>query len=62
MLILQKKEMANSLFEFQSVESFPEGITNIELSDLQKAVLKLLAFMDHPRVSCRVRNSKPWKP
>jgi hypothetical protein len=36
--------MANSLLEFQPAESFPEGITDIELSDLQKAVLKLLAF------------------
>jgi len=47
--------MANSLFEFQSDESFPEGITNIELSDLQKAVLKLLAFMDHPRSITEIR-------
>ena len=47
--------MANSLFEFQSAESFPEGITNIELSDLQKAVLKLLAFMDHPRSRTEIK-------
>lgn len=41
--------MSSSLFEFQSDESFPEGITDIALSDLQKAVLKLLAYIDHPR-------------
>jgi hypothetical protein len=32
-VFLQKKEMANSLFEFQPAESFPEGITDIELSN-----------------------------
>ncbi len=47
--------MANSLFEFQPAESFPEGITDIELSDLQKAVLKLLAFMDHPRSKTEIK-------
>ena len=47
--------MADSLFEFQPAESFPEGITDIELSDLQKAVLKLLAFMDHPRSKTEIK-------
>ncbi|RLD31165.1 MAG: hypothetical protein DRI83_12860, partial [Bacteroidetes bacterium] len=30
-IFVKKKEMADSLFEFQPAESFPEGITNIEL-------------------------------
>ena len=37
------------MFELQSDESFPEGIADIELNDLQKVVLKLLAFINHPR-------------
>jgi hypothetical protein len=47
--------MSNRLFEFQSSESFPEGITELELSDLQKVVLKLLAFIDHPRSMTEIK-------
>lgn len=50
----RKRQMTNGLFdfppaEFPSNESFPEGLTDLALSDLHKALLKLLAFIDYPR-------------
>lgn len=44
-----QEHLFESLPEFQSRESFPKGIIDLELTDLQKAVLKLLAFINHPR-------------
>ncbi len=47
--------MADSLYEFPPDESFPEGIVDIELSDLQNTVLKLLAFINHPRSKTEIK-------
>ncbi len=44
--------MADSLFEFQAAESFPEGIIDIELSDSQNAALKLFALVMRTSLHC----------
>jgi SNF2 family DNA or RNA helicase len=47
--------MADRLFEFPSDESFSGSIGDVELSDLQKAVLKLLVFINHPRSRTEIK-------
>ncbi|MCF8371841.1 MAG: DEAD/DEAH box helicase [Bacteroidales bacterium] len=41
--------MANTLFNFPDIESFPDDIVDFELNDIERITLKVLAFMNVPR-------------
>ncbi len=41
--------MSANLFGFGAKETFPEGLVNFELNDIERIVLKVLVLIDHPR-------------